>query len=94
MRSMLTILLSSCIFLAGCQGKQVRLTQLNAQYKTLHQQYVNDCIAPMQGGTDAYFKGEKPKVATPQEEAAHNQKCAQELAQVKTLEQQIAVLSK
>ena len=94
MRPISTLLLSSCIVLAGCQGKQTRLTQLNTQYKTLHQQYVNDCIAPMQGGTDAYFKGEKPKVATPQEEAAHNQKCAQELAQIKMLEQQIAVLSK
>jgi hypothetical protein len=94
MRSIFTLLLSSCIVLAGCQGKQARLTQLNTQYKTVHQQYVNDCIAPMQGGTDAYFKDAKPKVASPQEEAAYNQKCAQELAQTKTLEQQIAVLSK
>jgi hypothetical protein len=94
MRLILTLLFSSCIVLAGCQGKQARLAQLNAQYKTLHQQYFNDCIAPMQGGTDAYFKGEKPKVVSPKEEAAHDQKCAQELEQVTTLGQQMAALSK
>ena len=94
MRRALMLSLVACFALAGCQGKQVRLAQLNADYKTAHQQYVNDCIAPAQGGTDAYFKGEKPKVATPQEEAAHNQKCAQELQHVSTLEQQIAVISK
>ncbi len=94
MRLILTLLFSSCSVLAGCQGKQARLAQLNAKYKTLHQQYFNDCIAPMQGGTDTYFKGEKPKVASPKEEAAHNGKCAQELGRVTTIEQQIAMLSK
>jgi hypothetical protein len=94
MRGVLMLLLATCFALTGCQGNQARLTQLNADYKTAHQQYVNDCIAPAQGGTDAYFKGEKPKVATPQEEAAHNQKCAQELQHVSSLEQQIAVISK
>ncbi len=90
----LTISFLSCIFLAGCQSKQVRLAQLNTQYKTVNQQYFNDCIAPMQGDTDAYFKGTKPKVVPPQEVEAHNQKCAQELRQVTTLEQQMADLSK
>lgn len=94
MRGFLILSLVTCFALVGCQGKQVRLAQLNADYKTAHQQYVNDCIAPVQGGTDAYFKGTQPKVATPQEEATHNQKCAQELQHVTTLEQQIAVISK
>jgi hypothetical protein len=94
MRRFFVLSIAVCFALAGCQGKQSRLAQLNADYKTAHQQYVNDCIAPAQGGTDAYFKGEKPKVATPQEEVAHNQKCAQELQHVSTLEQQIAVISK
>jgi hypothetical protein len=94
MRRALMLSLVACFALAGCQGRRVRLGQLNADYKTAHQQYVNDCIAPAQGGTDAYFKGTKPKVATPQEEAAHNQKCTQELQHVATLEQQIAVISK
>ena len=94
MRCLLILFIVSCFTLAGCQGKQAQLTQLNAEYKTAHQQYVNDCIAPAQGGTDAYFKGTQPKVATPQEEAAHNQKCTQELQHVTTLEQQIAVMSK
>jgi hypothetical protein len=40
------------------------------------------------------LKGEAPKVPTPQEEAAHNQKCAQELQQVTALEQQIEALQK
>jgi hypothetical protein len=94
MRPFLFLFIAGCFALAGCQGKQAQLSKLNAEYQTAHQQYVNDCIAPAQGGTDAYFKGDKPKVATPQEEAAHNQKCAQELAQTKTLEQQIAAISK
>ena len=94
MRRFLMLSFVGCFALAGCQGKQARLSQLNADYKTAHQQYVNDCIAPLQGGTNAYFKGTQPKVATPQEEAAHNQKCTQELQHVTTLEQQIAVISK
>ncbi len=93
MRGFLILSLTTCLALAGCQSKQAQLTQLNTDYKTAHQQYVNDCIAPAQGGTDAYFKGTQPKVATPQEEAAHNQKCTQELQHVTTLEQQIAVIS-
>lgn len=93
MRSFLTIACVACIVLSGCQGKKARLAQLNAQYKTANRQYVNDCIAPNQGGTDSYFKSTKPKVASPQEEAAHNQKCAQELKQVTAIEQQIAALS-
>jgi len=84
----------ACMSLTGCQGKQAGLAQLNAEYKTDNQQYFDDCIAPAQGGTDTYFKGAKPKIATPQEEAAHNQKCAQELKNVTALEQQIAALSK
>ena len=94
MRGRFILLLATCLTLAGCQDKQAQLAQLNADYKTAHQQYVNDCIAPAQGGSDAYFKGTPPKVATPQEEAAHNQKCTQELQHLTTLEQQIAVISK
>ena len=95
MRYFTITLAFACFVLAGCQnGNQAQLAQLNTQYKTANQQYHNDCIAPAQGGTDAYFKGTQPKVATPQEEATHNQKCAQELQQVKGLEQQIAALSK
>jgi hypothetical protein len=89
--------LLTCLILAGCQGnqeKEAKLAQLQAEYKTVNKQYNDDCMAPAYGNGDAYFKGTKPKIATPQEEAAHNQKCAQELKQVTALEQQIAAASK
>ena len=91
---MLTIVFS--IALVGCESKQAKIDKLEAQYKPLNTQYKKDCIAPAFGaeGSGSYFKGEKPKVPTPQEEAAHNQKCAQELQQVTALEQQIEALQK
>jgi hypothetical protein len=91
---MLSIVLS--IALVGCESKQAKIDKLQAQYKPLNTQYNKDCIAPAFGakGAESYFKGEKPKVPTPQEEAAHNQKCAQELQQITALEQQIEALQK
>lgn len=94
MRPAFALFFITVALLVGCKNNKVQLAQLNAQYKIVNQQYFNDCIAPAQGGTDVYFKGEKPKVATPQEEATHNKKCALELQNVKALEQQIATLSK
>jgi len=91
--------LLACLALAGCQDnkeKQAELTQLQAEYKSTNKQYNDDCIAPNYGaaGANDYFKGAKPKTAKPQEEAAHKQKCDQELKQVTALEQQIAAASK
>lgn len=88
------ITLIAALVLGGCQGKQSRLAQLNAAYQAANRQYLNECIAPHPDGADAYFKGAKPKIASPQEEAAHNRKCAQELKQVTSIEQQAAALSK
>ena len=94
MRRLFIFLFIASLAVAGCESRQHKLAQLNAQDKVLNQKYFDDCIAPMQGGTSAYFKGQKPKVASPAEEAAHNRKCAEELKQVTTLEKQIASLSK
>jgi len=38
---------------------------------------------------DAYFKGTKPKIPTPQEEAAQQQKCKQEAQHAGELQQQL-----
>lgn len=94
MRRIVFISILSCIALAGCESKQAKINKLQAQYKPLNTQYNNDCIAPAFGakGAESYFKGTAPKVPTPQEEAAHNQKCAQELQQVTALEKQIEAL--
>jgi hypothetical protein len=91
--------LLAVLAVAGCQGnqdKRTNLTQLQAQYKSANKQYNDDCIAPNYGaaGANDYFKGAKPKVATPQEEAANKQKCDQELKQVTALEQQMTAASK
>jgi hypothetical protein len=94
MRRMLIITLTALFAVTGCESRQHKLDQLNAQYKTLNQKYFDECIAPIQGGTAAYFKDEKKKRATPAEETAQNQKCALELKQVTSLEQRIAALSK
>jgi hypothetical protein len=90
----LSILFS--IALVGCESNQAKIDKLQAQYKPLNVQYNTDCVAPVYGakGADSYFKGTAPKVPTPQEEAAHNQKCAQELQQVTALEKQIEELQK
>ena len=96
MRRFLTLSILFCIALAGCESKQAKIDKLEVQYKPLNPQYNKDCIAPAFGakGAQSYFTGEAPKVPTPQEEAAHNQKCAQELQQVTALEQQIEALQK
>ena len=96
MRRFLTLSILFCIALAGCESKQAKIDKLQAQYKPLNTQYNKDCIALAFGakGAESYLKGEAPKVPTPQEEAAHNQKCAQELQQVTALEQQIEALQK
>ena len=96
MRRFLMLSIVFSITLVGCESKQAKIDKLQAQYKPLNTQYNKDCIAPAFGakGAESYFKGEKPKVPTPQEEAAHNQKCAQELQKVTALEQQIAAVQK
>ena len=96
MRRFLTLSILFGITLVGCESKQAKIDKLEAQYKPLNMQYNKDCIAPAFGakGAESYLKGEAPKVPTPQEEAAHNQKCAQELQQVTALEQQIEALQK
>ena len=96
MRRFLMLSIVFSITLVGCESKQAKIDKLQAQYKPLNTQYNKDCIAPAFGakGAESYFKGETPKVPTPQEEAAHNQKCAQELQQVTALEQQIETLQK
>ena len=96
MRRFLMLSIVFSITLVGCESKQAKIDKLQAQYKPLNTQYNKDCIAPAFGakGAESYFKGEKPKVPTPQEEVAHNQKCAQELQQVTALEQQIEALQK
>ena len=96
MRRMLIITLTALFAVTGCESRQHKLDQLNAQYKVVNKQYSDDCVAPAYGakGAESYFKGTKPKVPTPQEEAAHNQKCVLELKQVTAVEQQIAALPK
>jgi len=96
MRRFLMLSIVFGIALVGCESKQAKIDKLQAQYKPLNTQYNKDCIAPAFGakGAGSYFKGEAPKVPTPQEEAAHNQKCSQELQQVTALEQQIEALQK
>jgi hypothetical protein len=93
----IVVALIACIFQVGCNDrahKQADLAELQKQYKIVNKQYNDDCVAPMYGakGAESYLKGEKPKTPTPQEEAAHNQKCAQELKQVTTIEQQMQAL--
>ena len=96
MRRFLMLSIVFSITLVGCESKHAKIDKLQAQYKPLNTQYNKDCIAPAFGakGAESYFKGETPKVPTPQEEAAHNQKCAQELQQVTALEQKIEALQK
>jgi hypothetical protein len=94
MRRIVIVSILSCTAFVGCESKQAKIDKLQAQYKPLNAQYYNDCIESERGGTDAYFKGSKPKVVSPQEVEAHHQKCAQELRQVTAIEQQITALSK
>ncbi|MFP5227066.1 MAG: hypothetical protein ACLGXA_05510 [Acidobacteriota bacterium] len=94
MRRAFIVLFIASIAVAGCESKQHKLDRLRAEFSTANQQYFNDCIAPNQNGTDAYFKGEKPKPVSPQQEAAHNRKCDQESARVGDLQKQVFSLSK
>lgn len=100
--ALITVTLA-CIVLAGCESKQAKLDKLQAEYKVASKRHFDDCIAPIYGGAgaDAYFKGEKPKVLTPQEkvaqqqkEAEQQQKCAQELDQVAGIQKQIEAVAK
>lgn len=93
-RVSIALVLLACIALAGCESKQAKLAALKAQYDPLNKKYFYDCIGSQQNDSDAYFKGTKPKTITPEQEAAHNQMCAQELKQVTDLEQQMQALQK
>lgn len=84
----ITVLLG-CIILAGCENKQAKIDKLQADYNQAHKQYYNDCLAPAYGGTDTYLKGTKPKLPTPQEEAAKQQKCMQEAKRAGDLQIQL-----
>lgn len=88
--------LFAAFLLAGCQSHHAQLERLQAEYQTANRRYNTDCVAPAYGakGAEAYLKRTQPKVPTPREEAAHNKRCAQELKQVTSLEQQIAALSR
>jgi hypothetical protein len=95
-RIALSFALLAIIASAGCDNRQAKLDALKTQYDPLNKQYYSECIEPASSakGADSYFKGTPAKVPSPQEEAAHNQKCAQELSQIKTLEQQMQPLQK
>jgi hypothetical protein len=94
MKNLLTISVIACLALAGCESKQVKVNKLQADYKVASKKYYDDCVAPNYGGTDTYFRGEAPKTVTPQQEAQHQQKCAQEAKANSELEHQIEAASK
>lgn len=94
MRRVFFFLFIASIAVVGCESKQHKLDRLKVEYNTANQQYFNDCIAPNQNGTDAYFKGEKPKTVSPQDEAAHDRKCDQESTHVGDLQKQLISLMK
>lgn len=79
--------------LTSCQSKQARTAKLQVEYNHAHKQYYNDCVAPAFGGTDSYFKNTKPKTPTHQQEAAQQQKCAQEAKRAGDLEKQLQAAS-
>lgn len=95
-RTALSFGLLTLIALSGCENKQAKVDALKAQLDPLTKRYQADCIDPVMGmqGADAALKGTKPKVPSPQEEAAHNQKCAQEASQIKAIEQQMQAIQK
>ena len=82
--------------MAGCENKQAKEDALKAQLEPLTKRYQVDSINPVMGmqGADAALKGTPAKAPSPQDEAAHNQKCAQELSQIKALEQQMQAVQK
>jgi hypothetical protein len=89
MRRIVIVSILSCIALVGCENKQAKLAKLQDEYSKAHKQYFDDCVAPQYGGTDTYFKGTKPEVATPQQVAAHQQQCDQEAKRAGNLQMQL-----
>jgi hypothetical protein len=88
-----TVVLVSCITLAGCHGKQVDVAALQQQYQQAHKQYVDDCVSPMTSGASAALSGKTAKAPTPQQEALQQQKCDQEAKKAGALQQQLQAAS-
>jgi hypothetical protein len=95
MRRFLILIPFGLVLLAGCENKQARVAKLQDEYNKAHKQYTDDCVTPAYGaaGADAYFKGEKPKMPTPQQNAARQQKCQQEAKRAGDLQNQIQLAS-
>ena len=91
-RIALSFSLLALLALAGCEDKQAKLDALKAQYGPAYKQYSNDCLAIKGAGATAMMSGTTAKAPTPEEEAAHNKKCAEESKNVTALEQQISAL--
>ena len=88
----LSVGLLTLLALAGCDNKQAKLDALKSQYGPAYKQYSNDCLAINGAGATAMMSGAPAKPPTPEEEAAHNKKCAEESKNVTALEQQISAL--
>lgn len=91
MRALLVASVLLCVAVAGCQTKQVKVDKLQADYNQAYKRYYDDCVAPSYGGAgaDAALKGTKAKTPSPEEEAAKQQKCAQEAKQAGDLQKQL-----
>jgi hypothetical protein len=95
-RVSLSFVLLALIACTGCDNKQAKVDSLKAQLEPLQKRYQTDCIDSVMGvqGADSALRGAPAKAPTPQDEAAHNQKCARELSQIKALEQQMQAVQK
>lgn len=95
-RISLSFVFLALIACAGCDNKQAKVDAFKAQLEPLQKRYQADCIDSVMGvqGADSALKGTPTTTPSPQDEAAHNQKCAQELSQIKTLEQQMQAVQK
>jgi hypothetical protein len=95
MRRFLALTTFGVVLLAGCESKQAKISKLQDEYNKAHKQYTDDCVTPAYGaaGADAYFKGEKPKTPTPQQNAAQQQKCQQEAKLAGDLQNQLQAAS-
>ncbi|MEZ2346999.1 hypothetical protein [Terriglobus sp. RCC_193] len=91
-RIILIPVLLSVAFCVGCNNNQAKLDALKAQYGPAYKQYSNDCLAINGSGATAMMGGAPSKPPTPEAEAAHNKKCAEESKNVTALEQQISAL--
>jgi hypothetical protein len=91
-RFALSLALFALLASIGCESKEAKLTELKAQYQPLYKQYFKDCLTLKTAGADAYFNGTGPLPIDPKQEAAHNEKCAQESKQVSALAQQMQSL--